>query len=121
MSCITTGIIGRIVDRATPAIMQGSDSFIKTALSLKGCDDPYDLSSMDGASCFFISTSGGAVCVTGTATSADRGQCLFPISQAQTALIATGDPVSFEQHFIDDAGYQIIRFDDAIGVLESLF
>lgn len=121
MSCITTGIVGRIVDRATPAIMKGSDSFIKTALTLKGCDDPYDLSSMQGASCFFISDSGGAVCVTGTATSADRGMCVFQIPQAKTLIIAPGDPISFEQHFIDDAGYQIVRFDDAIGVLESLF
>lgn len=126
MSCTIKGIVGRVAETSAPRIVQGSVAFVVTQLRYadgQNCGGPYALDDFVGATAQFPSAADAdtPINVVGTLVSADRGEVRFALPASGTALIAAGEPISFQQIFEDDTGVNIIRFDDALNVVESLF
>lgn len=118
----TAGLIGKIVDRATPQIVRGSDAFLVTEISYKGDTAPYQFANLAGATAFFPSDGDGVpVASVGAVVHANRGTIRFDLSDVDTDGLKVGESLSFEQHFEDDRGLTIIVFADKLDVVDSLF
>lgn len=125
MSCTIKGIVGRISELSAPKLVQGSAAFIVTQIRYldNECGEPYPFDAFVGATAQFPSAADSAtpVNVIGTLESADRGQVRFTFAPSGSELIAAGEPISFQQIFEDASGINIVRFDDTLNVVESLF
>lgn len=126
-TCTIKGIVGRLSELSAPRIVKGSVGFVVTevayAPSNGTCGRPYTFEGFVGATAQFPSAADPAtpVNVVGGLESADRGLVRFDLPPSGTALLLAGDPVSFQQIFEDDSGVTILRFDDSLTVVESLF
>lgn len=122
MVSVSRGVIGRIVSRSQPQIVRGSDAFIITQLHYEdqSCS-PYKFEGFQGASAVFKDTANVAYTVAGALDSADLGQVRFDIPATGTTAIKAGDPVIFQQVFLDDNGFLIIPFVDKISFVNPLF
>jgi hypothetical protein len=122
MTSTNLGIVGTIVDRSTPSVVRGADSFITTQLVYKGTDTPYSFDTFAGATANFAADGVETpISVVGVLESADLGRVKFTIPAASTAQLAVGEEQSFEQRFADASGSRIILFDAALTVADALF
>lgn len=121
MSCNGLGLVGSIIDRATPAMVKGSDTFIVTQIVFKGSNDPYSFQSFAGSTAYFPAADGGVVTASGALVSADLGTVRFELGNTETDLLAEGSDLSFEQRFADDRGLSIIQYEAALSIAAALF
>jgi len=121
-TCRRLGIIGRIADRSTPAIVKGSDAFLVTQLVFKGENDPAEIVGFSGATGFFPQAdSTEPLPVSGTLESADLAEIRFELAASGTALLADGEEQSFEISVEDSFGLVFYQFDGKLVVKERLF
>lgn len=116
------GLYGKIVQRTTVPIVQGSDAIIVTEVLYKDTGYPYEFPGYVGSTGYFQAASGsGAYGIIGTLESQDCGQLKFDLSTDNTDALAAGEEQSFELHFSDDAGKTIILMENKLYVSEGLF
>lgn len=120
MTCLNLGVIGTVVDRATPAVVRESDSFIVVQMTYKGTSTPYSFQTLVGATGFFPGT-GGLVEVAATLVSADLGKLRFNLAASGTALMSAGEEQNFQVDFEDDDGLWKILLESALRVVDPLY
>jgi len=116
------GLYGKIVQRTTVPIIQGSDAIIVTEVLYKDTGYPYAFPGYNGCTGYFQAASGsGAYGIIGTLESEDCGQLKFSLSTDNTDALATGEEQSFELHFDDDAGKTILLMQNKLNISAGLF
>lgn len=121
MSCNTSGIVAAIVNRSTPSIVQGSDSFLVVGVTYRGTDDPYAFESFTGASAFFTDVNSAIVNIPATLDSADRGRLRIDLAASATSELAVGEEQTFQVDFEDARGLTKLLLENSLTVVAPLF
>lgn len=116
MTCDTAGIIGQVVARAVPTIVQGSDSWLVVQTFTYGTRQSSAIESFGGATGYFRQADGGFLTVNGTLESAAYGRIRFDLAASGTALLQTGDSQTFQYDFLDDGELQKLLVSDSLNV-----
>lgn len=121
MTCLNLGIVGSIVDRSTPALVQGADEFLVVQMFYKNTTTPYSFQTYAGATGHFIAADSTITSIPATLESADLGKLRIELAASATSGLALGDEQSFQVDFDDDRGLSKIIFDSVLAVVAPLY
>lgn len=105
-------------------IIKGQTADLIISILDKSCPDdpqPAPFAGVTGCTAYFAKDDGTALAATGSVFSADRAQFKVSLLEADTDLIAAGDPVDFEVHYYQSTNFNIIQFLQKLTVTEQLF
>lgn len=115
------GVVGQLVEISQPAIVKGSDGFIKAKLVYKDSCDVYKIDTFSGATGFLANDDGTVYDFPGVLESADLAELSFDLPASGTTGLKAGDECSLEFAIQDASGLLFIQFDGKLKINDRLF
>lgn len=105
---------------AKASIVKGSDVLLHVQIVDHDTKEPFNLNGLVNAIAKFANTDGTTLSITGVLVSADCGKLDFPLTAAQTALLASGELQSFQVTITKSGEIKVVLFPEALEILEQL-